>query len=111
MPRRVIAAKYINSRLPEPYETQLGGEPAHKVLNTGHAHWATPPRHSISWRDCYAAADGLPLPQKARLFLDQSGYPLPVPAHLVGSERTQTEEAVRLAVKIGREARHLDVDN
>lgn len=111
MSRRVNAAKFIARMLPEPHETLLGGEPAHRQLNEAHANWCTEPGHYIPWDDCYAAADMLPLPQKARLFLDQAGQPQRLPDHLTGVKRAQVEDAVRSAVHIDREARRLGVDH
>lgn len=109
MHRRVNAAKYIARMLVEPHETALGGESAHRQLNAAHANWCTPPGHFISWSDCYLAADQLPLPQKARLFLDQAGQPMPLPSHLTGEKLVQAMEAVRSAVSIDREAHRLGV--
>ncbi|MFD5736234.1 hypothetical protein ACFWIY_25985 [Streptomyces sioyaensis] len=45
---RVIAAKFIPRELPEPHETQLGGEDSHDILNRSQAHQCTPPGHRIS---------------------------------------------------------------
>ncbi|MET8022045.1 hypothetical protein [Streptomyces decoyicus] len=77
---RVNAAKHIARELDLLYEERLSGEDAHRLLNTAHANWWTPPGHHIPWDDCYAAADMLPLSQKARLFLDQAGQPLVPPS-------------------------------
>ena len=55
---RVNAAKFIARLLPEPHESDLGGEPAHHLLATAHADRVCPlSGHSIGWTDCYASAD------------------------------------------------------
>ena len=108
---RINAAKFIARELPEPYEELLGSEHSHRIFNTAHANWCTPPGHDISWRDCYAAADMLPIPQKARLFLDQAGKPLTPPGHLKGEQMAEVEMAIQHAVWADREARRLGVDH
>ncbi|MEV7384412.1 hypothetical protein [Streptomyces lydicus] len=100
----IPAAKYIARKLPDPFEGLLGGEASHNLLNRAHAHWCTGPGHSISWDDCYAAADKLPIPQKARLFLDAAGRPLAPPSHLKGEQLAEVEEAIVLAAWADREA-------
>ncbi|MEU0590020.1 hypothetical protein [Streptomyces ardesiacus] len=102
---RVNAAKFIARLLPEPHETELGGELAHELLATAHADICCPPSgHSISWDDCYAGADILPLTHKADLFLEPDGEPRPLPGHLAGDARERAEEAGRKAAWIRREA-------
>ncbi|RXS84198.1 hypothetical protein EST92_11610 [Streptomyces sp. TM32] len=108
---RINAAKFIARELPAPFEELLGGENSHQVFNTAHAHWCTPLGYSIPWRDCYDGADMLPIPQKARLFLDPAGQPLPPPSHLRGRELAEVEQAIRHAVWAEREARRLSVDH
>ncbi|MFF6966340.1 hypothetical protein ACFY9G_23595 [Streptomyces anthocyanicus] len=101
---RVNAAKFIARLLPEPHETDLGGEPAHHLLATAHADIACPPLgHRIGWSDCYANADRLPLTHKADLFLEPDGVPRPLPDHLTGEARIRAEEAGRKAAWIRRE--------
>ncbi|MYX67335.1 hypothetical protein K388_05610 [Streptomyces sp. KhCrAH-43] len=102
---RVNAAKFIGRLLPEPHETDFGGEEAHNLLATVHADWACPPSgHSISWSDCYASADQLPLTRKADLLLEPNGEPSPIPAHLVGEARERAVRAGAHAAWIRREA-------
>lgn len=102
---RVTAAKFIARHLPEPHETDLGGPPAHQLLATVHADIVCPPSgYSISWSDCYAGADILPLPHKANLLLEPNGQPRRIPDHLQGEQRERAERACRLAVWIRREA-------
>jgi hypothetical protein len=102
---RVNAAKFIARLLPEPHETDLGGEPAHHLLATVHADIVCPPSgHWISWDDCYASADILPLPHKADLLLEPNGAPRPLPDHLTGEARDRAVEAGRKAAWIRREA-------
>ncbi|MEU7594943.1 hypothetical protein AB0B79_18195 [Streptomyces sp. NPDC039022] len=104
-PRRINAAKFISRYLPEPHETDLGGEPAHHLLATAHADWCCPRTgHRISWSDCYASANQLPLPLKADLMLEPNGEPRHIPSHLVGDERARAVKAGRLAAWIRREA-------
>ncbi|NED75426.1 hypothetical protein G3I51_24490 [Streptomyces sp. SID9944] len=103
--RRVAAAPFIARILPEPHETDLGGEPAHELLATVFADIACPPSgHSISWADCYASVDQLPLTQKADLLLEMNGEPRPIPDHLVGEARERAVLAGRRAAWIRREA-------
>ncbi|MFY3807775.1 hypothetical protein, partial [Escherichia coli] len=86
----VNAAKFISRYLPEPHETGLGSEPAHRRLATAHADLCCPRSgHAISWSDCYASADQLPLTLKADLLLEPDGEPCPIPNHLVGEERAR----------------------
>ncbi|MBZ6207570.1 hypothetical protein KVH31_13780 [Streptomyces olivaceus] len=102
---RVNAAKFIARLLPESHETELGGEPAHHLLATAHADICCPPSgHHISWSDCYAAADALPLTHKADLFLEPDGAPRALSDHLTGAVRVRAGEAVRVASWIRREA-------
>ncbi|MGW8722860.1 hypothetical protein ACWGNR_26630 [Streptomyces althioticus] len=102
---RVNAAKFIARLLPEPHETDLGGEPAHHLLATVHADWVCPPSgHRIGWIDCYASADMLPLTWKADLLLESNGEPKSIPAHLMGEARERAERAGRKAAWIRREA-------
>ena len=102
---RVNAAKSIARLLPEPHETDLGGEPAHHLLATAHADRMRPPSgHSIDWTDCYASADMLPLPHKADLLLEPNGEPRSTPDHLVGEARARAERAGRQVAWIRREA-------
>ncbi|MYS70374.1 hypothetical protein GTY88_08000 [Streptomyces sp. SID5926] len=104
---RVNAAKFIPRLLPEPHESELDGEPAHELLATAHADICCPPSgHSISWDDCYAGADMLPLTHKADLFLEPDGEPRPLPEHLTGDARERAMEAGRKAAWIRREAHH-----
>lgn len=102
---RVNAAKFIARLLPEPHETDLGGEPAHHRIATVHADGVCPPSgHSISWTDCYASANMLPLTLKADLLLEPGGDPRPIPDHLVGEVRERAERAGHEAAWIRREA-------
>ncbi|MFD5384219.1 hypothetical protein ACFWMG_04480 [Streptomyces sp. NPDC127074] len=102
---RVNAAKFISRYLPEPHETELGGESAHRLLATVHADWCCPRSgHSAPWPDCYAGADQMPLTLKADLLLEPDGEPRPIPNHLTGEERARAVEAGRLAAWIRREA-------
>jgi hypothetical protein len=102
---RVNAAKFIARLLPEPHETDLGGEPAHHLLATAHADICCPPSgHRIGWTDVYANANRLPLPLKADLFLEFDGKPRPLPDHLTVEQRVRAEEAGRKAAWIRREA-------
>lgn len=101
----VNAAKFIARRLPEPHETELGGEESHELLATAHADICCPPAgHHISWDDCYGSADTLPLTWKTDLFLLPGGEPRPLPKHLTEQQRERAERAERLAVRIRREA-------
>ena len=101
----VNAAKFISRYLPEPRETELGGELAHHLMATVHADRCCPPSgHSISWPDCYASADQLPLTLKADLLLEPDGEPRPIPSHLTGEQQVRAVEAGRLAARIRREA-------
>jgi hypothetical protein len=55
---RVNVAKFIDRLLPEPHETNLGGEPVHHLLATVHADWVCPRLgHQIGWLDCYNSAN------------------------------------------------------
>nr|WP_172682203.1 hypothetical protein [Streptomyces violaceoruber] len=102
---RVNAAKFIARLLPEPHETDFGGEPAHRLLATAHADRVCPPSgHSIGWTDCYASADILPLPHKADLLLEPNGEPRSIPHHLVGEARELADWAGRQAAWIRLEA-------
>jgi hypothetical protein len=102
---RVNAAKFIARFLPEPHETDLGGPRAHHLLATVHADRVCPPSgHSISWADCYASADMLPLTWKADLLLEPNGEPKPIPDYLTGEARERAEHAGRLAARIRRGA-------
>jgi hypothetical protein len=102
---RVNAAKFIARLLPDPHETDLGGEPAHHLLATAHADIVClPSGHWISWDDCYASADILPLPHKADLLLESNGRPRPLPSHLTGEARDRAEKAGQTAAWIRREA-------
>ncbi|WP_019059999.1 hypothetical protein [Streptomyces prunicolor] len=108
---RVNAAKFINRQLPEPYETELGGQPAHHLLATVYADWVCPPSgHRIGWTDCHAAADALSLPRKADLFLQPDGTASPIPEHLTGDQRQRATQACTLAVRIRREAHRRGLD-
>jgi hypothetical protein len=109
---RVPAAKYINRKLSEPYETMLGGVAAHHLLATAFADRVCDPAgHSISWSHCYVSADVLPLPQKARLLLeDMGGKPKDPPAFLTGEARGRAVAAGQLAERVSRLARVLGVD-
>jgi hypothetical protein len=101
---RVNAAKFIARLLPEPHETELGGEPVHHLMATVHADIVCPPSgHSISWTDCYAGVDELPLTHKADLLLEPDGEPSPIPEHLTGEARKRAERAGRQAAWIRRE--------
>ena len=101
---RINAAKFIARQLPEPHETDLGREPAHHLIATAHADRVCPPSgHSISWTDCYASADLLPLSRKADLLLEPNGEPKPIPNHLAGEARERAERAGRKAAWIRRE--------
>ncbi|MFD8919476.1 hypothetical protein ACFV0Y_16855 [Streptomyces sp. NPDC059569] len=102
---RVNAAKFISRHLPEPHETDLGGEEAHRLLATAHADNCCPPSgHRIGWADCYDGADMLPLTWKADLILQPGGDPHPLPAHLTEEQRERAERAGQLAAWIRREA-------
>ncbi|MFF2852719.1 hypothetical protein ACFVT5_41460 [Streptomyces sp. NPDC058001] len=102
---RVNAAKFIARHLPEPHETDLGGEKTHHRLAATHADIYCPPTgHHIGWQDCYDGANVLPLPLKADLFLEPDGQPRQLPGHLVGEQREQAEQTTQLAVWIRREA-------
>ncbi|MER6113767.1 hypothetical protein ACWGPD_25440 [Streptomyces hirsutus] len=102
---RVNAAKFIARLLPEPHETDLGGEPVHHLLAAAHADWVCPPSgHSIGWTDCYDGANILPLTLKADLLLKPNGEPKPVPDHLTGKARERAERAGQHAAWIRREA-------
>jgi hypothetical protein len=108
---RVNAAKFTARLLPEPHETELGGELAHELLNTVYADYACPPSgHSISWTDCYAIAYMLPLTHKADLLLEPDGSRRPIPNHLTGEQRERAERACRQAVWIRQEARRRGLD-
>jgi hypothetical protein len=111
-PRRPAgAAPFLARELPEPYETLLGGEEIHHLLAVVHADRACPPdEHWISWEDCYASADLLPLPRKASLLLDTRGRALPVPERLTGQGRVRAVEAGRAAERIRRQEHLLGVD-
>lgn len=112
---RVNAAKFIARKLPEPYETALGGadpEATHWLLATAHADWCCPPSgHSIPWRDCYDSADILPLPQKAHLFVDEAGHARRIPAHLTGDGLERARAAVDVAVRIRMDAQGMPLGN
>jgi len=109
--RSIGAARFLARELPEPYETLLGGEEAHHLLAVVHADRACPPdKHWISWEDCYASADLLPLPRKAGLLLDVRGRALPLPEHLTGQARVRAVEAGRAAERIRWQAHLLGVD-
>lgn len=108
---RINAAKYIARELAAPFEELLGGEHSHQIFNTAHANWCTGPGHHTSWDDCYDGADMLPIPQKARLFLDQAGEPLMPPSHLRGQVLAEVELAIQHAVWADREAHRLGVDH
>ncbi|WP_053751909.1 hypothetical protein [Streptomyces sp. MMG1533] len=102
---RVNAAKFIARLLPEPHETDLGGEPAHHLMATVHADRVCPPSgHRISWTDCYDSANMLPLTLKADLLLEPDGDPRPVPEYLTGEARERAERAGHQAAWIRREA-------
>jgi hypothetical protein len=102
---RVNAAKFISRHLPEPHETDLGGEPAHHLLATAYADRVCPPSgHSLSWDDCYAAANVLPLPLKADLLLEPEGSPRPLPDHLTDEQHAVAQRAAAKAAWIRREA-------
>ncbi|MFF4829442.1 hypothetical protein [Streptomyces sp. NPDC001312] len=104
---RVNAAKFIARELPEPHESDLGGELSHELLAAVWADWECPPSgHSLSWSDCYAAADQLPLTHKAALLLEPNGKPREIPAHLEGMRREQAKRARSVAVRIRLEAAH-----
>lgn len=99
------AAKFIDRHLPEPDETNLGGEGAHELLAATHANLVCPPSgHSISWDDCYASADQLPLHHKAGLLLERNGEPRTLPPRLTPEEREQARQACSTAAWIRREA-------
>ncbi|WP_406214982.1 hypothetical protein [Streptomyces decoyicus] len=108
---RINAAKFIARELPAAFEELLGGEHTHRIFNTAHANWCTPPGHHTPWHDCYAGADMLPIPQKARLFLDPAGKPLTPPNHLRAQSLTEVEQAIQHAVWADREARRLGADH
>ncbi|MFE4857405.1 hypothetical protein [Streptomyces sp. NPDC056670] len=102
---RVNAAKYTCRFLPEPHESELGGEEAHALLAEADADICCPPSGwTLSWDDCYASADMLPLPRKADLFLDERGRRQPLPLHLTGEQVERAERAQALAVHIRRSA-------
>ena len=109
--RPVAPAKFLPRTLPEPYETLLGGEPAHHLLATAFADRVCPPSgHTISWDDSHAAANLYPLPRKAALLLEPDGTASPVPGHLTGAVRERALDAGRLAERIWRDAHRLGVD-
>lgn len=102
---RVNAAKFIGRLLPEPHETDLGGEEAHHLIAMVHADRACPPSgHSVGWNDCYLSADILPFTWKADLLLEPNGDPRPIPGHLVGEARERAAAAGRHAAWVRREA-------
>ncbi|GGJ63798.1 hypothetical protein [Streptomyces brasiliensis] len=102
---RANAAQFIARQLPQPHETDFGGELVHELLATTHADWVCPPSgHSISWADCYAGADILPLTHKAALLLEPNGEPRPIPEHVTGEARKRAKRAVQHAVWLWREA-------
>ncbi|MFC8492993.1 hypothetical protein ACFUJU_19770 [Streptomyces sp. NPDC057235] len=113
--RRVSAAHPIARVLPEPYETVLGGpdpEATHHLLASVYADFLCPPSgHSISWQDCYAAAQQRPLPHKAGFLLDECGNPMPVPAHMEGEAAGLARSAQATAVRIRRESRGMPLGN
>lgn len=101
---RVNAAKFVSRLLTEPHETDLGGQPAHHLLATVFADVVcSSSGHSISWDDCYASADQLPLTWKVDLLLEQDGEPRPVLEYLAGEKRERAMEAGRQAAWIRRE--------
>lgn len=107
---RVNAAKFIARLLPEPHETDLGGEPAHELLATAHADICCPPSgHRISWADVHTSADMLPLTWKSDLFVDFKGEPHPLPSHLTEEQRERALRAQSLAVRIRREAHRRNI--
>lgn len=107
---RVNAAKFISRYLPEPHETDFGSEESHRLFATAHADICCPPSgHRISWDDCYATADMLPLTRKVDLLLEPGGEPRPLPAHLAGEQRERAERAGRLAARIRREAHQRNI--
>ncbi|MFE5618293.1 hypothetical protein [Streptomyces sp. NPDC056524] len=112
---RVTAATYIARVLPDPYETVLGGsdtEATHHLLAAVHADFCCPPTgHSISWQDCYDAAQQRPLPHKASFLLDERGNPVPIPAHMRGEAADRARTAQAAAVHIRREARGMPLGN
>ncbi|MFG3136153.1 hypothetical protein ACGFZA_08005 [Streptomyces sp. NPDC048211] len=102
---RVNAAKFIKRDLPEPHETDFGGEEAHELFNAFHADICCPPSgYSISWDDWYAYADQFPVTWKADWFLEPGGEPKPIPAHLTGEARERAERAGTHAAWVRREA-------
>ncbi|MGY1582056.1 hypothetical protein [Streptomyces sp. MN13] len=105
---RVTAAQFIARVLPDSYETRLGGpdpEGLHHLLATVHADFSCPPTaHTVSWQDCYDAAQQRPLPHKAGFLLDERAEPVPVPAHVRGEAADRAREAQIAAVRIRRTA-------
>ncbi|MFE6103209.1 hypothetical protein ACFVQ4_25075 [Streptomyces laurentii] len=109
MPHHAVpSARFINRDLGEPYDTLLGGEEAHRLLATAFADGM--PDCGISWDDRYAAADRLPLPQKARLLLDPTGRAIPPTTGQTGEARQRASEAGGLAERVVRMAQQLGVD-
>ncbi|MFC7976629.1 hypothetical protein ACFUT3_15530 [Streptomyces cinereoruber] len=112
---RVTAAQFIARVLPDPYEAQLGGpdpEALHHLLATVHADFCCPPSgHTVSWQDCYDAAQQRPLPHKAGFLLDGRGKPVPIPAHVRGEAADRAREAQRAALRIHRAAAGMPLGN
>ncbi|MFJ2061192.1 hypothetical protein ACIOMM_35475 [Streptomyces sp. NPDC087908] len=112
---RVTAASFIARVLPNPYETALGGpdpEVTQHLLAAVHADFSCPPTgHSISWQDCYDAAQQRPLPHRAGFLLDECGNPVPVPAHRGGEASDRPRTAQAAAVRTHREARGMPLGN
>ncbi|MFJ6250587.1 MULTISPECIES: hypothetical protein [unclassified Streptomyces] len=111
----VPAARFIARVLPDPYETLLGGvdpEALHDLLAAVFADFCCPPAgHTVSWQDCYDAAQIRPLPHKASFLLDARGIPLPVPAHVCGEAADRARKAQAAAIRIHRTAAGMPLDN
>ncbi|MCP9205527.1 hypothetical protein [Streptomyces cucumeris] len=109
--RPAAPAKFLPRKLTEPYETLLGGEPAHHLIATAHADRVCPPSgHTISWGDVYASANLYPLPWKAALLLEPDGTASPIADHLSGAARDLAVEAGRCAERIWCDAQRLGVN-
>ncbi|MGW9715133.1 hypothetical protein ACWGUJ_29115 [Streptomyces albidoflavus] len=112
---RITAAQFIARILPGPYEAQLGGpdpEALHHLLATVHADFCCPPSdYTVSWQDCYDAAQQRPLPHKAGFLLNERGEPVPVPAHVRDEAADRAREAQAAAARVHRAAANMPLGN